>query len=867
MGSRREKLEIAALVLLAAITAWLASGRWVPVPGDPAPAFVLVTASKRLAVGMLLAAVAVHARLDRRFRLPVAVLRPLWLLSLLLLPYLRLLAPGSLFLQPLSHFTYEARGAVVVVALIWCGLRWLQLVADPSVERELLGRLQAEPRRVRLTWVVFGVAVAASLAASPVSRFQSLIGGDEPKYLRFCEVLIETQGFDLGGLRDFEQVRPADVHWLDFPRALARTIAEEVPQMARDAVSIVRGHAPATFNRASHANGWFINGKNGGLYQIHLPGLSFLLLPAYAIDRLQLSPHDWIEPGFPTDLTVTSLLAAAIFAAWITALYRFLRDATRSPWLAAGVALVTGLTIPVLPFHFQYYPEAAAGLVLLIVVRHLELGPPASAARAAWLGFLTGYLAWLHNRFAPASLFLAVWFVVRHPRDVQALAAFLATYLGVLGLQALYYYRITGSILPTAMWEVIPGNAPVEIHRIPRALAGLVFDRRFGVLPLAPVYALAPAGLWLAARTHPGRVIRLGLLAATIVLLAAGHFDWWGGGSSPARLVAAVAPFAAMGFTEIARVARRDRVIAALAVVLLALSVESAFTFTRNFTRLQPVLRGETGFGYRTALSFPMVALPPAGKDAVWPAAGYWLAVLGGVTALVLIRARRSAGAREDFPRMAALPVALLTIAAIAVVYDGAAAFRMPRVDPTLLPDRDGARSTILDAIVRHPFGWVLSSARGHESPDQLMRTNLVATYTVDGDDGHDTIDPLQGEPAQDVQGNVLRVPATVRRGKRIARVSLDGAVGGPQHLEVEVRLGDAASGNTAEPALEVRVVDNIYNTELARRVIRTGELTPESYRAFALDFDIPQGAGPVVRLTKLGSSELWIDRVRLEHR
>ena len=66
---------------------------------------------------------------------------------------------------------------------------------------------------------------------------------------------------------------------------LAAATLEEGRSCARDIAAFVR--SPTTFRwlRASGADG-FVTGKHGGIYQIHNPGVSAIVFPGYAIDRL-----------------------------------------------------------------------------------------------------------------------------------------------------------------------------------------------------------------------------------------------------------------------------------------------------------------------------------------------------------------------------------------------------------------------------------------------------------------------------------------------------------------------------------------------------------------------------------------------------
>ena len=930
-AARAALAELAALVALVSVVGWLGAGRMIGIPAEHGPTLVYVTSTLRLLGSLPVAAVALivvmlgrtaqgvlWGRIARAVRrsprggsdgpaaattvVPTATsvvaerlvtvrheLRPLWWLVVLIAPYARLLVEPAPLAAPLGHFTHDLGPWIAAAALGAVVVRRCH-VPSPSAIGEWLDRHAARrppgAPRVRLTYVVFALALAGVAAGSPTTRFRGFLSGDEPKYLRFCEALLQGQGFDVGALAPYREFSVRKVDWLAFPRALAATVAEEVPSMMRDAGSLVRGTAPPTFVRATHREGWFVNGKNGGVYQIHLPGLSFLLLAPYTIDRL-LSDWDGYTPGFPSSLAATSVAMALLFALWITALYRFLRDATRMPRLAAAVAITTGLTIPLAPFHALFYPEAVAGLVLLVLVRHLELGPPARLGRALWMGALAGFLPWLHNRFMLPSLFLVVWFVSRHPRDLGALVAFLAPFLAALGLQALYYYRITGSVLPTSMWAVVPGRAPFELAGLPRALTGYLFDRTYGIVPLAPLYLLAPAGIVLAWRASWPRVARLVALASLVVLQSAGHFDWWGGGpSSPARLIVAAVPFAAMGFAELARAARGHRGLAAVGAALVVLSVHNGIVYTRGFTRLENEVHTPTPFAYRTPLSFPYLAFPPGGLEATrWGLAGYWFAVMVAANAWVLTavgRRRVGEAARDPSSEAggvwrarlaAAAPV--VVVAGATVLYTAPAALGGELASGALLTSTAEIRAWLLDAICRRPHAWLVRAGPERLDAGELKRNWLTVTY---GFDEGPVIEALKGGVAVDLAPSAegrgrgaarpaLQVPARVPPWTKIARIELGAAVGGPHTLAIHLRLGESEAPLAPDaPVLELRVVDDDAHVDLARRIVLAGELSTERYRAIPVALELPNAANTVVRVTKLGGGELWIEKAVLRH-
>lgn len=97
--------------------------------------------------------------------------------------------------------------AVLAYALVCLIAGWTLVRAD-----RLLGSLFARRLSAVATWspvtrvllgdaVVFAALVAWAIATTPLIRFSSRTVGDEPKYLRYCEVLYQGRGLDVSHKR------------------------------------------------------------------------------------------------------------------------------------------------------------------------------------------------------------------------------------------------------------------------------------------------------------------------------------------------------------------------------------------------------------------------------------------------------------------------------------------------------------------------------------------------------------------------------------------------------------------------------------------------------------------------------------------
>jgi hypothetical protein len=260
--------------------------------------------------------------------------------------------------------------------------------------------------------------------------------------------------------------------------------------------------------------------KDGRPHPAHSPGLPALLAPLYAL-------------GGRRACVVALALAASALAVQV----RTLAERAGASPEASLLAWVTCLGPPAAFYAFHVYTEVPSALILATALRIL-LGTPGwrGAASAA---LLASALPWMHLKMILAAAALGVVALVRlrgAPRGafvaVSALAA--AGYLA-------YYQALYGVASPLAIYG---GGLPAGEGGSPlRAAAGLLLDRSFGLLPHAPVFLLALAGLpgLLPRRDWPHLLCGLAVLAP-----AAAWRMWWGGQCPPARFLVPAIPFLAM---------------------------------------------------------------------------------------------------------------------------------------------------------------------------------------------------------------------------------------------------------------------------------------------------------------------------------
>ena len=487
---------------------------------------------------------------------------------------------------------------------IWTGpLRtWLwiavavAIVAPPIVRRAppRISRIAQDPRRA--PWLAAALAaIAYAITAYQISP--QIPTGDEPHYLVIAQSV----------LRDHDLKIENNHRRGDYREYYA---GELKPDYLR-------------------------RGTNGEIYSIHAPGLAVAVAPAFALLGY---------PGVVGCLTLLSAWATAL--AWKAA-WRVTSDVAASWFGWAAVALTT-------PFFFQtfvVYPDALGGALVMVGILALIGGQP-SPGRLAATGAALATLPWLHTRYAIAAVVLGATILAREltARNVAARRGRRILALAWVPVVSAacwfgFFYVIYGTPDPRVPYA---GETQSSVANLSRGVVGLLFDQQFGLLPAAPVFLCALAGLATMIRRSPRLAAELLILVAPYGLLVGAYQMWWGGNSSPARfLVPVLLPLAipaAMWFHS-------HRGSTARLLGLGALTISLLITFT-----LASVGRGLLLYNSRDGASRLLTWLSPlvnittglpsvfqTEPSAVWLHGAVWIAAIA-LTALVgLFMERRGA--------------------------------------------------------------------------------------------------------------------------------------------------------------------------------------------------------------------------------
>lgn len=424
------------------------------------------------ALGVAAASLAGVAGLRRAHAWPLLVTAVLWL------PWVPRVLPAAWLIWegPLEWGVWTAALGGTLVARDW---------TRPS--------LRLRPGTTALL-VAAASLVASLIAASVLARAGRIPGGDEPNYLIITQSLL----FD-GDLRIQNNHDRGDYF------------------------AYVQNGLPPDFLK---------RGQDGEIYSVHAPGVSALLLPAFAV------------AGYAGAVTAIAVIAAiGLLASWLAA---FWLARSHAASFAGVLALFAS---PTMFFHsFAIFPDPVGGAIVaaaLVLLVRLHTAPSdVTNAAIALTGGLLGVLPWLHTRFAIVAGAVAVVLLPhlwRRPARARCVAAFAAAPLMLAVAWFAYFAVIYGTLDPAAPYGNSQQNA---VAWVGAGLTGLAVDQQFGLIAAAPVMSLLPFGFYVLARRIPRLAIELLTIALPYVLVVASFGMWWGGWSAPARFLVCVLPLA-----------------------------------------------------------------------------------------------------------------------------------------------------------------------------------------------------------------------------------------------------------------------------------------------------------------------------------
>jgi hypothetical protein len=264
--------------------------------------------------------------------------------------------------------------------------------------------------------------------------------------------------------------------------------------------------------------------------------------------------------------------------------------------ISALTATACLAALPLSSFAFQFYPETFGALLVAIVVNRVLVPERLTRPQAAALGLALGWLVWLQVRFAVLAGTLFLWVLWRVGRDRRLWLPVVAVSGCVVALFCVYVYHVTGSVLPSALYDATP-DPGFRANRLPVGVIGVLFDRENGLFALAPMFLLALPGLGLMMRDHRQTALMVVTLFVALLIPVAGH-GYETSGTSPLRQMVAVVPLAAIPIAVTLGAIWRRPIWSGIAIALLLVSIHMAvmYNLQNDKTITQTIAAGVSGW-------------------------------------------------------------------------------------------------------------------------------------------------------------------------------------------------------------------------------------------------------------------------------
>ena len=487
---------------------------------------------------------------------------------------------------------------------IWTGnlLWWLWAAIAVALLAPAAGRLlrsggliDMSPRRAAIAAGLLAAAVygLGAWSVAPVHP-----NGDEPHYLIIVQSLLKDHDLRIeNNHRDH-----------DYKSYLSRSIKPDFVQRGRD----------------------------GEIRSIHAPGLPVLVAPAFALLGYR---------GVLVELVIVAAAASALV--WLIA-FRVTGDAPASWFGWAAVAL----TAPYALHAAAVFPDGPGAALMLFALLPLLDARAREPGRLMAIGAALAVLPWLHSRFAilaaSAGLVIAGRVLPERSRRTQRIVAFATCPILSAAAWFLFFQMVYGTPNPSIAYG---GASNTAVANIVHGAAGLLADQQFGLVPNAPVYLCALAGVVLMFSGARRRLAaELLVIAVPYFLLVSSFNMWWGGTTAPARFLVPVmlmfavpsAVWFAAAKSAIGRTASLTALLVSLLITITVVSVGRGalvFNVRDGVSRLAGWLSPVVDLGK----GLPSLFQSPA--PIVAQQAAVWLAAIGSALAVGTLFNRRGRAA------------------------------------------------------------------------------------------------------------------------------------------------------------------------------------------------------------------------------
>ncbi len=227
-------------------------------------------------------------------------------------------------------------------------------------------------------------------------------------------------------------------------------------------------------------------GRDGGWFSFHLPGISFLILPIFPLTKILPSPWNVFI------LRLFLSISGIIFSFQI---FRFLRREGFERKIYVQIYFISLLLSPFFFHSFHFYPEMLCAFIIIFMINEIIEGK-IQRIRGFLDGVLFGFILFLNQKYYPifALIFLFYFYTLfRKKNSLKGLPIFIFPILFISGLLIFYVWSTFGVISPFSVRKEVStlssfsaffkGFEPLYFLE---SFLDYFFDQRDGLLPYAP---------------------------------------------------------------------------------------------------------------------------------------------------------------------------------------------------------------------------------------------------------------------------------------------------------------------------------------------------------------------------------------------
>lgn len=274
------------------------------------------------------------------------------------------------------------------------------------------------------------------------------------------------------------------------------------------------------------------------IYSTHRPGTSFLIAPFYAIGHLMGDYHrGWV---------VAFLLVLFAFAA--RDIFIAAKILTTNDSLALCFSMGATMLVPVVVMSTAVFSETIMFFVMARMIRH-AVENDLRWFRNLEISILFSFSPWLQDKYGLWCLPFVVMRVIMLWPNWKAYILPALPFAVSAYFMAQFNLLLYGRILPSTgtLGSFHPFSDAIKV-----GIPGIWFDWGYGLLMLAPITILLPAGLLAIHRTRKslkkGALYHYSLIAALFTVLLVGTlitgmwWAWWGAFAPPNRFMLPLVP-------------------------------------------------------------------------------------------------------------------------------------------------------------------------------------------------------------------------------------------------------------------------------------------------------------------------------------